>query len=362
VQNLSRFSFYNNKGREGVEMLKPLETGRLILRTLLPQDFDDVHSYASVPENSIYMEWGPNTVEETLAFIQASISQAEEDPCTNHQYAAVLKETGRLIGACNLVIRCDHAEIGWILHRDYWKQGYGPEMGKAMLQHGFDELKLHRITARCDAENYGSYRVMEKIGMRREGLFLQARPANKLSKQKYGDELIYAILKEEWDIQKEMAYYNALPVEFHGFADMKELSDGNIYLVCAEKKPAIPEKKYVPAYEFAICRGGEKIGHINLRIGYTDGLYYGGQIGYGIDEKYRGNGYAAAACRLLTPVAKAHGMKKLLITNNPVNTASRRVCEKLGAQLLRLARLPEWHDLYKAGERFVNIFEWSVED
>lgn len=342
-------------------MLKPLETERLNLRTFTPCDFDDVHSYASVPENSIYMDWGPNTAEQTRAFIQRSISQAEENPCTNHQYAAVLKETGRLIGACNLALTGDKPEIGWTLHRDFWKQGYGPEMGKAMLQLGFDELHLHRITARCDAENYGSYRVMEKIGMRREGLLIEARPANKLSSRKYGDELSYAILKEEWDIQKEIAYYNALPCHFDGFIDLDELRGGDIYLVCIEKKTAVPEKKYVPGYGFAICKGAEKIGHISLRLGYTDGLYYGGQIGYGIDERYRGNGYAVSACRLLLPVMKAHGMKKVLISNNETNTASRRVCEKLGARHLRLARLPEWHDLYKNGERFVNIFEWSAE-
>ncbi len=343
-------------------MLKPLETARLILRTFTLQDFDDVHSYASVPDNSIYMEWGPNTVEQTRAFIQTSISQAEENPCTNHQYAAERKDTGHLIGACNLLITGDKAEIGWILHRDFWKQGYGPEMGRAMLELGFDELHLRRIIARCDAENYGSFRVMEKIGMRREGLFWEARMANKLSGKKYGDELTYAILKEEWDIQKEIAYYNALPLNFDGFDDLPELNGGEIYLVCTAKKPAIPEKKYVPAYEFAVCKGAEKIGDVNLRIGYTDGLYYGGQIGYGIDEKHRGNGYAVAACRLLMPVMKAHGMKKVLITNNQTNTASRRVCEKLGARLLRVARLPEWHDLYKEGYRFENIFEWSVED
>jgi RimJ/RimL family protein N-acetyltransferase len=235
-------------------------------------------------------------------------------------------------------------------------------MGKAMLELGFDELHLHRITARCDAENYGSYRVMEKIGMRREGLFFEARSGSKMSKQKYGDELSYAILKEEWDTQKEIAYYNALPVAFDGFAELPNLHGDGIYLVCTAKRLAIPEKKFVPAYDFAVCRGGEKIGNIYLRLGYTDGLYYGGQIGYDIDEKYRGNGYALAACRLLKPVMKAHGMKKVLITNNRDNSASRRVCEKLGARLVRLARLPEWHDLYKEGKRFVNIFEWNVEE
>jgi RimJ/RimL family protein N-acetyltransferase len=342
-------------------MLRSLETRRLVLRKFTQDDLDAVQSYAAMPENIIYMEWGPNTREQTQAFIQMAMTRAEEDPCVDHQYAAVLKDTGRLIGGCDLNLSGGKAEIGWILHRDFWKQGYGPEMGEAMLKLGFDELHLHRITARCDAENYGSYRVMEKIGMRREGLFIEGRPANKLSDQKYGDELTYAILKEEWDIRKEMAYYNALPFVFDGFLDLPEMSQDGICLVCTAKSPAIPEKKYVPGYHFAVCKGGEKIGDIDLRIGYTDGLYFGGNIGYGIDEKHRGNGYAVTACRLLSSVAKAHGMEKLLITNHPANTASRRVCEKLGARLVRKARLPQWHDLYKAGGRFENIFEWDVE-
>ena len=143
--------------------------------------------------------------------------------------------------------------------------------------------------------------------------------------------------------------------------DIPVLSDKMLYLVCTAKNPGNPEKKWVPSYDFAICKDGEKIGGINLRIGYTDGLYYGGQIGYGIDEKYRGKGYVVRACRLLLPVAHYHGMTKLLITNEHTNTASRRVCEKLGARLIRVARLPDWHDLYKRGQRFSNIFEWNVE-
>ena len=163
------------------------------------------------------------------------------------------------------------------------------------------------------------------------------------------------------DIQQEIAYYNALPVTFDGFVDLPELSDGVISLVCRETQAAIPEKKWVPGYSFDICKGGEKIGDINLRIGYTEGLYYGGQIGYGVDEAHRGNGYAVRACRLLATVAKAHGMTKLLITNNHSNIASMRVCEKLGARLLHTVPLPEWHDLYQKGQRFSNIYEWSVE-
>ena len=161
-------------------------------------------------------------------------------------------------------------------------------------------------------------------------------------------------------IPKEIAYYNALPCCFNDFIAVPTLTEGEIFLVCTDKYPANPEKKHVPSYQFAICKGGEIIGRINLRIGYTEGLYYGGQIGYEINEAHRGRGYAVIACRLVAQIAKAHSMEKLLITNNYTNTASRRVCEKLGAKLIRLVKLPEWTDMYKGGQRYENIYEWEL--
>jgi len=252
-------------------------------------------------------------------------------------------------------------EIGWILHRDHWRKGYGTELGRALIASGFGELHLHRIVARCDAENCASFGVMEKLNMRREGCFLETRMAHKLSDKPYGDELLYAILREEWEIQKEIAYYDALPCRFFRLYRAARADRRGKFISSARKNsPADPERKYVPAYHFAICRGGEKIGNIGLRIGYTEGLYYGGQIGYNVDEAYRGHGYAAEACRLIFPVARAHGMEKLLITNEQSNVASRRVCEKLGARFVRLVRLPEQSELYQKGLRYVNIFEVDV--
>lgn len=347
--------------------MKTLETERLLLRRFTPEDFPAVHRYASDEENILYMPWGPNTAAQTQDFIREAIAQAAETPCTNYQYAAVRKDSAELIGACNLALAGEQAEIGWILRRGDWGKGLGTEIGRALLAFGFEELKLHRILAFCDAENIASYRVMEKIGMRREGLFLESRPAHKRADKPYGDEVSYAMLRDEWETQREIAYYKSLPLKFDGFIELPELTDGVISLLCFQKRAAIPEKKYCPAYDFYICKGSEKVGEINLRIGYAgfgpdeSSLYYGGQIGYSVDEAYRGKGYAVRACRLLLPVAKAHGMTKLLITNNYTNTASRRVCEKLGAKFIRRARLPEWTDLYKDGQRFSNIFEWSLE-
>ena len=88
--------------------------------------------------------------------------------------------------------------LGWILHKDYWKQGYMSEAGQALLSFGFEKLKLHRIFATCNAENYGSYRVMENCDMRREAHFLKNRHGRKGIDNEWLDEYNYAILESEW--------------------------------------------------------------------------------------------------------------------------------------------------------------------
>ena len=162
-------------------------------------------------------------------------------------------------------------------------------------------------------------------------------------------------------IAKEIEYYNNLPVVFEDFVDLPELKDNKISLECYEKNPAIPEKKWVPNYWFNIVLDGENVGRVNLRIGYTEGLYYGGQVGYWVDEAFWGQGFAVRACRLMAEVAKMHGMVKLIISNDENNKASKRVCEKLGAKLIRTTDVPKWHDLYTAlGIQRINIFEWDI--
>ena len=130
------------------------------------------------------------------------------------------------------------------------------------------------------------------------------------------------------------------------FYDTEHLESEEIRLVLEKLKEADPSRNRVPAYCFRICdKQGNEVGTCDLKIGYSDSLYYSGHIGYEISEGFRGHHYAAKACRLLFGLAKKHGMAYLLITCAPSNLPSRKTCEYLGGELLEIAELPGGHDL-----------------
>lgn len=148
------------------------------------------------------------------------------------------------------------------------------------------------------------------------------------------------------------------------FHETDTLKSDEIYLKLMETKDADPEKDFVPSYRFDICLtdNGEVAGHCDLRIGHNQKLYYGGNIGYGVNERYRGNHYAAKACLLLFELAKRHDMGYLYITCNPENRASARTCELAGGVLECLADLPPDNDMYLRGETKKLIYRFDLTD
>ncbi|TGY40145.1 GNAT family N-acetyltransferase [Clostridium sartagoforme] len=119
------------------------------------------------------------------------------------------------------------------------------------------------------------------------------------------------------------------------FKDFDLLTDDDIDLKIEKKVPANEEKGRVPSYKYRITLHNmeDTIGAIDIRIGHNENTYYGGNIGYTINEEYRGNSYASKACKIIREVAIVHGMEKLIITCNPDNFPSRRTCEKSGLKL-----------------------------
>ena len=145
------------------------------------------------------------------------------------------------------------------------------------------------------------------------------------------------------------------------FYDTADLTDGEIMLRLRETCDAAPEKRWVPAYKFDICRtDGTQVGYCDLRIGYNDKTYIGGNIGYGIDAPFRGHHYAAKACRLLFRQAKKHGMEYLIITCDPDNAASSRTCQLAGGRYLETAAIPEDNEMYAEGKRRAMIYRFDL--
>jgi RimJ/RimL family protein N-acetyltransferase len=172
-----------------------IKTERLVLREFTQDDFEPVQRYASNSNVVRYMEWGHNTERDTKRFIQDAIKKQVVKPRENYELAITLDS--QLIGGTGIIIKSRNdgeAEIGYCIDEPYWGKGVGSEVAEALIKHCFEELDVHRVIATCDSENIGSYRVMEKNGMTREGLLRE----NKLIKGRRRDTLIYSILTHEW--------------------------------------------------------------------------------------------------------------------------------------------------------------------
>lgn len=146
------------------------------------------------------------------------------------------------------------------------------------------------------------------------------------------------------------------------FLDPGQLIDNDLELILINKIPADDAKGYVPAYKFAMKNRetGETMGQIDLRIGNNKNIQYGGHLGYGVDEQYRGKHYAARSVKLLLHLAKKHGINRVLITCNPENIASRKTCELAGGNLVDIVDLPEDNEQYQQGDRKKCIYEFNL--
>jgi [ribosomal protein S5]-alanine N-acetyltransferase len=175
----------------------PLETERLRLREFRAGDEADIHEFASDVEVVRFAHWGPNDFATTRAYLADRLEEQRQWPRDSVDIAVELQSDRRLIGTMRLTILDGHnrtADFGFTFSRPYWNQGYATEGARALLQVGFLKLGVHRMWASCDARNHASYRVMEKLGMRREALFQK----DVFQKGEWRDSYLYAILAEEW--------------------------------------------------------------------------------------------------------------------------------------------------------------------
>jgi RimJ/RimL family protein N-acetyltransferase len=176
----------------------PLETERLGLRTFRPDDIDALHRLRGREDVARWLYQGPLTLVEAEEHLERrrSITTLAGDGDAL-LLAVELREGGEFVGDCMLrLVSGGHAcaEIGYTLHPDHQARGYATELARTLLRVAFDDAGLHRVIARCEPRNTASWRVMERLGMRREAHFVE----NEWIKDEWQSELVYALLDREW--------------------------------------------------------------------------------------------------------------------------------------------------------------------
>ena len=173
--------------------MSAIETERTLLRPLTAADAADVYAYAKDPRVGPIAGWKPHESVEESRRIIATVFAAP------HVFAVVDKSTGHVIGSAGFVQRSGAEEgvsdeIGYALSPAYWGQSLMPEVVRALIRYGFEELDLKEIWCSHYEENGRSRRVIEKCGFqyvftqRLSDEFLPDRPTR-----------FYVLLRQQWE-------------------------------------------------------------------------------------------------------------------------------------------------------------------
>jgi RimJ/RimL family protein N-acetyltransferase len=180
----------------------PLTTERLTLRAFTEHDLDDLFAYESRDDVSRFMLYDtvtPDRAPERLArrLTQTRLENDGDSLTLAIELPGADGSRARVIGDVDLVLRNaahGQASTGWVLHPDYQGRGYAAEAESALLDLAFGPVGLHRVFAELDPRNAASVALCERLGMRREALFVE----DMFFKGGWGDTGVYALLAREW--------------------------------------------------------------------------------------------------------------------------------------------------------------------
>lgn len=173
-----------------------LSTERLCLRPMRVGDCFDMNEYARRADVTKYLTWNPHpNVEYTkdyLVYLSHHYKLGDF-----YDWAVVLKSQNKMIGTCGFTrfhFSHDVAEVGYVINPEYRGRGFAPEALSEVIRFGFETIGLHRIEAKYILGNEASRRVMEKAGMRFEGI---SRDGMKI-KERYRDIGVCSILASDF--------------------------------------------------------------------------------------------------------------------------------------------------------------------
>nr|WP_321452599.1 GNAT family N-acetyltransferase [uncultured Carboxylicivirga sp.] len=177
--------------------LPDFETERLILSEISLKDLEELHQLNSIPEVDEFNTLGiPETISDTEKHLISIIEGHNKVPRSGYTWKITLKDTNEFIGYAGLFLSNNKFRLGEIyykLHPQYWGFGYATELAKRLVWVGFEKFNLHKVEAGVATQNVKSIRVLEKIGMTREGLRRKILPI----RGEWVDNYHYAIVESD---------------------------------------------------------------------------------------------------------------------------------------------------------------------
>ena len=187
--------------RRSFRTIPALETRRLILRKILPQDEDDMYEYSRDPETSKYLLWEPHA---SRSYTRAHIRYLQDayNRASFFDWALIEKESGKMIGTCGfteIYEREKRAEVGYVIAPQFHRRGFAPEALERVMEYGFETLGLIKLSGRFMEDNEASRKILERFGFsddttKSESIYKRGK------KQRI---LTYSLTKEEYcDLKK----------------------------------------------------------------------------------------------------------------------------------------------------------------
>ncbi len=178
-----------------MKLPEQIKTERFILRIPRMDDASTVFaSWAQDNEVTRYLTWHPHQqIKQTEEFVQSCLSAWEHK--TRFPYMITLKDSGEVIGMIDPRLEGPKVGIGYVAARAHWGKGYVTEATRAIIDWAFQQPIIYRVYATTDVENVASRRVLEKVGMQREGILRKYILHPNISDVPR-DSYIYAIVKE----------------------------------------------------------------------------------------------------------------------------------------------------------------------
>ncbi len=172
---------------------KTITTKRLVLRLFQKSDAEAVTRLCNnfnIYNNTLYLPF-PYTLEDALSWIEHHLDNFNANK--SYEFAITNKESGELYGAIALSNnqRFHNGEIAYWIGEEYWGNGYATEAAQAILQFAFNEKQYHKVYARYFRSNPASGRVIEKLGMKKEGILIDHIKKDK----RYEDLVYYGMIK-----------------------------------------------------------------------------------------------------------------------------------------------------------------------